>query len=113
MYKITEAKYEPENFFAGSFPIAKDTGKVKNNAKIRRLAPLCQDEDGIEEAGENTLDNLIGIAAAEPSGEEVVYYLTGEFFAQAIALPEGVTTEVLKPAFRKLGIFLKELNQNG
>ena len=33
--------------------------------------------------------------------------LTGEFFADGLTLPDGVTVEALKPAFRKLGIFLK------
>ena len=50
---------------------------------------------------------LCGIAADDSTDGGVVYYLTGEFFADALTLPSGVTVEALKPAFRKLGIFLK------
>ena len=53
------------------------------------------------------LDKLCGIAADDSTDGGVVYYLTGEFFADGLTLPEGVTAEALKPAFRKLGIFLK------
>ena len=108
MFDVNTASYTPDNFIAGSFPIAKDFGEIKKNATIRRHAPLVQGETGIEEAAAATLDKLIGISADEPSGDEVVYYLTGEFFAEALNLPSGVTAGNLKPAFRKLGIFLRE-----
>ncbi len=124
MYQINTAELTAENFLAGDFPIATDFGTVKKNAVIHKRAPLVQSEDGIEEftaamlpaAGENmsagSLDKIIGIAADEPSGDEVVFYLTGEFFAEGLTLPEGVTAADLKPAFRKLGIFIKELKNN-
>jgi hypothetical protein len=108
MFDIKTATYTPDNFFAGPYPIAKDFGDVKKDAVIHKWAPLSQGEDGIEEAAAGTLDKLIGLSADEPSGGEVVYYLTGEFFTEALHLPAGVTAEALKPAFRKLGIFLKE-----
>ena len=44
---------------------------------------------------------------AGEAAEEVVVYLTGEFFADAITLPEGVTADTLAKAFRNIGIFLK------
>ena len=114
MYGITnEASYTPENFFAGSYPIAKDFGAVKSGATIHRHAPIVMGEDGIEEAAADTVDKVVGIAADESSGGEVVYYLTGEFFSEALYLPSGVTADALKPAFRELGIFLKEMNSNG
>lgn len=113
MYSINESTYTPDNFFAGSFPIAKDFGAIKPGATINKHAPVVQGETGIEEATAATLDKLIGIAADEPNAGGVVYYLTGEFFAQALHLPDGVTTAALKPAFRKMGIFLKEMNNNG
>lgn len=112
MFDITTATFNPENFFAGSFPIAKDFGKIKENAIIHRHAPIVQGENGIKEAAADTLDKLIGISADEPNGNEVIYYLTGEFFTQAIYMPSGVTAEILKPALRNVGIFLKELNSN-
>jgi len=113
MYEVNESATTPENFFAGSYPIAKDFGEIKSNATIHKHAPIVQGANGIEEAAAGTLDKLIGISADEPSGGEVVYYLTGEFFAEALHLPSGVTAEALKPALRKLGIFLKEMNENG
>lgn len=111
MYEVNESAYAPENFFAGSYPIAKDFGEIKTGAKIRKHSPVVQGDNGIEEAAATTLDKLIGIAADEPSGGEVVYYLTGEFFTNAVVLPSGVTADKLKPACRKLGIFLKERNE--
>jgi hypothetical protein len=110
MYNVQTAELTKENFIAGSFPITTDAGKVESGAKIRRHAPLVQTADGINEAAANTLGSLVGIAAAEPSGDSVVYYLTGEFFTEALTLPDGVTAAALKPALRKLSIFLREVN---
>lgn len=116
MYEIQTDQTSPVNFFAGDFPIVTDVGDVKKNATVRKYAPVALTADGIVEAeaptsGETTkpgnLDKLCGIAAADSTDGGVVYYLTGEFFADALTLPDGVTVEALKPAFRKLGIFLK------
>jgi len=108
MYSVKESQLTKDNFFAGSFPIATDFGTVEGGAKIRRHVPVVQGDNGIKEAAAGTLDGLVGITAAEPSGNEVVYYLTGEFFTQALALPAGVTVDALKPALRKLSIFLRD-----
>lgn len=125
MFDINTAECTAENVFAGDFPVVRDFGTIKKNAVIRKLAPLVQGADGIEEltadmlpkTGENasagSLDKLIGIAADEPSGGEVVYYATGEFFAEGLTLPDGVTVEDIKPAFRKLNIFIKEMKNYG
>ena len=57
---------------------------------------------------ENTTAGIYGIAADDAAaGEEVVVYLTGEFFADAINLPDSVTVDTLTTAFRNIGIFLK------
>lgn len=59
-------------------------------------------------AAENTAEGLYGIAMqAASEDEETVIYLTGEFSAAAIEWPTNVTEAMLKPYFRKLGIFLK------
>ena len=113
MFDVQRRTSEADNFFAGSFPIATDFGPVASGATVRARTPVVKDENGIKEATAATLDNLVGISADEPSGGEVVYYLTGEFFTQGITLPDGVTAEKLKPALRRLGIFLKEVNING
>lgn len=111
MFDINVAKRTFDNFYAGSFPIATDTGKVETGATIRAHAPIVMGENGITEATAETVEGVIGISAAESSGDEVVYYLTGEFFAQALHLQSGVTTEALRPHLRKLSIFLRERPQ--
>lgn len=59
-------------------------------------------------AEENTVEGLYGIAADAAEGDqEVAVYLTGEYFSAAMEWPTGVTATMLKPHFRKLGIFLK------
>lgn len=101
------ATYIPENLVAGGFPIAKDSGKIKSGATIRKHAPVVIGTTGIEEATADTIANVVGIAADIPSGDEVVYYVTGEFNSDAITFPTGVKIDTLKPVCRKLGIFLR------
>ena len=124
MYDIKTAELKAENFLAGDFPVVMDFGKIKTNAVIRKRALLVQSADGIEELTKEMLSpaeespaekataEIIGIAAEEPSGDEVVYYATGEFFAEGLTLPEGVTAADIKPACRKLSIFIKEMKNN-
>lgn len=107
MYEIKTDQTSPVNFFAGDFPIVPDVGDVKAGATVRKYAPVIKTADGISEATADGLADLVGIAADDSTDGGVVYYLTGEFFAAALTLPDGVTAEALKPAFRKLGIFLK------
>ena len=125
MYGINTAELKAENFLAGNFPIVTDFGPVKSGAEIRKRAILVQGADGIEEftaamlpttgesASPGSLDKIIGISAEEPSGNEVAFYLTGEFFAEGLTLPDGVTAADLKPTLRKLSIFIKELKNYG
>ena len=109
MYNINVATKTMDNFKAGPFPIATDYGEKAAGATIRARAPLSMDTGGkLSETTAATLANVVGISAAEPSGDEVVYCLTGEYFTQALVLPNGVTAEALKPALRKLSIFLRE-----
>ncbi|MBE6012091.1 MAG: hypothetical protein E7234_05990 [Lachnospiraceae bacterium] len=107
MYEIKSDSYNPVNVFAGDYPVIKDYGKVKENEVIRKLVPVVSSEAGFEEVTAENISGLYGIAADDSSGGEVVMYLTGEFFTEGITMPEGVTANLLKPAFRKLGIFLK------
>ena len=54
------------------------------------------------------MTGLYGIAAEDAaSGEDAVVYLTGEFFAEGLALPDGVTAADIEAALRNIGIFLK------
>lgn len=107
MYEIKSDQTTPVNFFAGGYPVVTEAGEVKSGAEVRKRAPVIKTVDGITEATADGLADLYGIAADDSTDGGVVCYLTGEFFAAALTLPEGVTAEALKPAFRKLGIFLK------
>lgn len=117
MYEIKRDELTRRNVFAGDFPMPTDVGAVAEGATVRRFAPVAMTADGIVEAeapsGESAsakagnLDKLCGIAADDSTDGGVVCMLTGEFFADGLTLPDGVTAEALKPAFRKLGIFLK------
>ena len=115
----------PENFFAGDYPVEKGIGTA--GAAIVRHEPVklvggeilpvvampatVADDTNIvpaRTAEENTLAGLYGIAAdAADADGEVVVYLTGDFFADALPLRSDVTADILEPAFRKIGIFLK------
>lgn len=114
MYGIERRECKPKNFFAGDFPIVPESGTAA--VDIPEYTPVTTDGDGkitpvAAKAGDTaaTIDAVIGITAdaAEKDGP-VVYYQTGEFFAEAINLPSGVTLAELKPALRKLSIFLKD-----
>ena len=107
MYEVNTDQTAPVNFFAGDFPIVTETENVKSGATVRKRAPVIKTAEGISEAATDTLADLHGIAADDSTDGGVVCYLSGEFFADALTLPDGVTAEALKPAFRKLGIFLK------
>ena len=109
MFDINVATKTMDNFKAGPFPIATDYGEKAAGATIRARAPVSKDAGGkLSETTAATVNDVVGISAAEPSGNEVVFYLTGEFFTQALVLPNGVTAGALKPALRKLSIFLRE-----
>lgn len=113
MSKVNTATQTPENFFAGEFPIATAVGTVATGKTVKKFEPVKFVSGKIEpvtKGADNaaTTADLYGIAAvAAEASEEAVIYLTGEFFGNAIALPANVTLDVLTPAFRKLGIFLK------
>ena len=107
MYEIKRDELTRKNVFAGDFPIAKEVGEVAEGETVRQYAPVIKTAGGFKEATAAGLADLYGIAADDSTDGGVVCMLTGEFFADGLTLPEGVTTEALKPAFRKLGIFLK------
>lgn len=107
MYEIKRDELTRKNVFAGDFPIAKEVGEVAEGETVRQYAPVIKTAGGFKEATAAGLDELYGIAADDSTDGGVVCMLTGEFFADGLTLPEGVTAEALKPALRKLGIFLK------
>ena len=79
---------------AQSTPVLAD-GKVKPLAAVDGTHAL-------------NVTGLYGIAAEDAAkGEDAVVYLTGEFFAEGLALPDGVTAADIEVALRNIGIFLK------
>lgn len=72
-----------------------------NGGKVKPLAAVG-DTHALNVTG------LYGIAAEDAaSGEDAVVYLTGEFFADGLALPDGVAAADIEVALRNIGIFLK------
>lgn len=132
MYEVNDYAYEPENFLAGSMDVAKEALPVKEGEEIKAksLVKLVSGEAAAytaadlgakpdaakgaesQEAAETPAEaaELVipyGIAAADAEDGQVVVYLTGEFFADALVLPEGLEAETVKPLLRENGIFLK------
>ncbi len=110
MYDVETRKYEPKNFFAGDFPTLPETGIA--GAVLEECMPVTKNADGkivpvtVPTTGKEI--DVIGIAAATAAEDEpAVYYMTGEFFAEALVIPDGVEIEALKDAFRKISIFLR------
>ncbi len=109
MYEIKTRTCEAKNFFAGDFPTLTETGTA--GGELAEHMPITKDEDGnIVAVTAETAANVVGITAAEAAAEEpVVYYMTGEFFEEALSLPDGVTVEDIKEPLRKMSIFLRKL----
>lgn len=101
----------PDYLIAGPAEI---TTAVKTTAAdLKRGAPVVLGADGKLAAitvadGAVTTTGLYGIMAEDAkSGEEGIVYLSGEFFADALVLPDGATAASVEVALRNLGIFLK------
>ena len=127
MYQIQSDQTSPVNFFAGDYPVATAVREVASGKTVKKYDPVKLTDGKVEpvvkveasaaDSGsttpakteyENTTAGIYGIAADDAAaGEEVVVYLTGEFFADAINLPDSVTVDTLPTAFRNIGIFLK------
>ena len=109
MYEIETRTCEPKNFFAGEFQTLTETGTA--GGELAEHMPVMEDSEGkIVAVTAETVANVVGITAAAAAVDEpVVYYMTGEFFQEALNLPNGVTAEDIKEPFRKLSIFLRKL----
>ena len=121
MYEIETRTCEPKNFFAGDFQTLTESGiagealaeytPVTKNSEGKIVAVAAASGSG-DSAKAATTGDVIGITAAavEAADDPVVYYLTGEFFEEALNLPKNVTVEAIKEPLRKLSIFLRTLN---
>lgn len=100
--------YTPKMTFAGGYPVVTDSGTVADGNTILEFMPVTLGTDGkLAAVTADTIADVYGLAAQEAkAGEEAVIYLTGQFFGDALALPEGTTPADFKAPFRKLGIFL-------
>ena len=102
-------RYEPSHFEAGVGPVAKSV-KVAA-ADLAAHAPVALDESGklIAVTSENK-DKVYGLLPdSARAGEETPVYLTGEYFADSLALEEGVSAADIEVALRNIGIFLKDV----
>lgn len=126
MYEIQKDQSVPVKFFAGEYPVVTAVKAVATGKSVKQYEPVKLTDSGIEPVVkvaaseavsgtstpakseyENTTAGIYGIAAtAAQAAEEVVVYLTGEFFADAITLPEGVTADTLAKAFRNISEFM-------
>lgn len=112
-------RHEPEYFEAGTHPIAK---AVKTAAvDIPAHAPVVLNSDGelalitVTKGGTDaaptytvSTTGLYGIVPeATEKDEDAVVYLTGEFFADSLTLPENAKIADVETPLRNIGIFLK------
>lgn len=112
-------RYDPTHFEAGVGPVAK---AVKVAAvDIPAHAPVVLNSDGklalitATTTGEGdaakTTVTTTGLYGVTPDSinadEEGPVYLTGEYFADSLALPDGVTADDVEVPLRNIGIFLK------
>ena len=102
--EVKKFSYSPEYLLAGT-DIRVTTAVKKAGADLKVGAPVKLDSstDKVSPVGKSD-----GIATEDfKADEEAVIYLTGEFFADRLALETGVTAASLEVAFRNIGIFLK------
>jgi len=100
-------RYDPHHFEAGVGPVAKAVKEAA--ADIPAHAPVALDSDG--KLALLTADNKASVYGLVPDSiradEEGPVWLTGEYFADSLVLPEGMTAADVETALRNIGIFLK------
>ena len=109
LYEIETRTCEAKNFFAGDFQTLTESGTA--GGELAEHMPVAEDAEGkIVAVTAETAAKVVGITAAAAAADEpVVYYMTGEFFQEALNLPNGVTVEDIKGPLRKMSIFLRKL----
>lgn len=105
--EVQKFSTEPRHFEAGTGPVAKAV-KVAS-VDIPAHAPVVLNADG--KLALLTAANKAEVYGLTPDSiradEEGPVWLTGEYFADSLVLPEGVTSADVETALRKIGIFLK------
>ena len=96
---------EPEYFIAGT-NIRIATAVKEAGADLSAHTPVLLAEGKVTPVAEAAkLTGLYGVTAE--SGEDAIIYLSGEFFADALVLPAGMTAADVEVPLRNLGIYLK------
>lgn len=100
--------YEPEYFIAGT-NIRIATAVKEAGTNLSAHTPVLLAEGKVTPVAEAAkLTGLYGVTAeAAKSGEDAIIYLSGEFFADALVLPAGMTAADVEVPLRNLGIYLK------
>lgn len=98
----------PEYFIADTvIPIATSAKEAGEDLKAHAPVALGTGNKLAAVTAAN-IANIYGLVPdTAAAGEDAVVYLTGDFFADSLALEEGVTTADVEVALRKIGIFLK------
>lgn len=100
--------YVPKHVQAGEYPVVTESGTIKAGEAVVELSPVVLTAEGLALATSATASTVYGLAASDADEDgNVVVYLTGEFFADALVYPKDTTAVTFKEAFRKLGIFLR------
>ncbi len=99
---------EPEYFIAGT-NIRIAAAVKEAGADLSAHTPVLLAEGKVTPVAEAAkLTGLYGVTAeAAESGEDAIIYLSGEFFADALVLPAGMTAADVEVPLRNLGIYLK------
>ena len=98
----------PDYFIAGTNIGVTTTVKEAGETLAAHTPVLLADGKAAAVKSSSALTGLYGITAdCAESGTGAVMYLTGEFFAKGLVLPDGVTAADVEVALRSIGIFLK------
>lgn len=112
MYEVNTYAKNGDNFILGDMKIAKESLGVNTGETIaaRSLVKIVDGKASAYTADDASSEVVpYGIAAADAENDLVVVYMTGEFAASKLALPEGLEAETVAPLLRSNGIFLKPL----
>lgn len=107
---VEKRSFTPRKFFAGEFPVVRDTGIAGAEIAQYDMIMSVTDEESeavtLQPATTAGIANVVGIAVnAAAKDEPVVYIMTGEVFADAVNIGT-IDAAAAKAALRKLSIFL-------
>lgn len=100
-------EYSPKMVLTGEFPMLTDTGTAGEAVNQWDIVMLDAATGNVKRATAAGIDTVVGVAAVVAAkNDPVVYYMTGEFFADAIGMND-IDEATAKAALRKLSIFLR------